>query len=77
MAGFILLLGAFRAQQASIVLALSGTLPNVIPILGGMIALGERLPQDSKLAASRLLAFSLTLGGAALLVRLTPTSVPR
>ena len=77
MAGFFLLLGAFRGKRASIVLALSGTLSNVVPILGGMIVLGERLPADPMLAASRLLAFSLTLGGAALLVRLNPTSVKR
>jgi drug/metabolite transporter (DMT)-like permease len=76
-AGFFLLLGAFRGKRASIVLALSGTLSNIVPILGGMFALGERLPADPKLAVSRLLAFSLTLGGAAMLVRLNPTSVKR
>ena len=77
MGGFFLLLGAFREKRASIVVALSGTLSNVVPILGGMIALGERLPADPDLAISRLLAFLLTLGGAALLVRLNPTSVKR
>jgi len=76
-AGFVLLLGAFRGQRASIVLALSATLSNIVPILGGMIVLGERLPWDPWLATSRLLAFSLTLGGAALLVHLNPTSVKR
>jgi len=73
MAGFFLLLGAFRGERASIVLALSATLSNVVPILGGMIALGEALPSDPRLATSRLLAFSLTLGGAALLLRFDPT----
>ena len=73
MAGFFLLLGAFRGERASIVLALSATLSNVVPILGGMIALGESLPSDPRLATSRLLAFSLTLGGAALLLRFDPT----
>jgi drug/metabolite transporter (DMT)-like permease len=73
MAGFFLLLGAFRGERASIVLALSATLSNVVPILGGMIALGEVLPSDPRLATSRLLAFSLTLGGAALLLRFDPT----
>jgi len=71
------LLGAFRGKRTSIVLALSGTLSNVIPILGGMIALRERLPPDPRMAASRLLAFCLILGGAELLVRLTLTSAPR
>ena len=73
MAGFFLLLGAFRGERASIVLALSATLSNVVPILCGMIALGEVLPSDPRLATSRLLAFSLTLGGAALLLRFEPT----
>ncbi len=66
-----------RDGPVTIVVALSGTISNVVPILGGMVALGERLPADPRLAASRLLAFSLTLGGAALLVRLSPTSVKR
>lgn len=77
MAGFFLLLGAFRGERASIVLALSATLSNVVPILGGMIALGEVLPSDPRLATSRLLAFSLTLGGAALLIHLNPSAAKR
>jgi hypothetical protein len=77
MAGFSLLLGAFRGNRASIVLALSGTLSNVIPILGGMVALGERLPPDLRVAPSRLLAFALTLGGTALLVRVTLAATGR
>ena len=77
MLGFFLLLVAFRGSRASIVVSLCGTLSNIVPILGGMIVLGERLPADPWMATSRLLAFSLTLGGAALLVRLNPTSVKR
>jgi len=77
MAGFSLLLGAFRGNRASIVLALSGTLSTVIPILGGMVALGERLPPDLRVAPSRLLAFALTLGGTALLVRVTLAATGR
>ncbi|MEK6661752.1 MAG: hypothetical protein AABY63_07720, partial [candidate division NC10 bacterium] len=77
MAGFFLLLSAFRRERASIVLALSATLSNVVPILGGMIALGEALPSDPRLATSRLLAFSLTLGGAALLLRFDPSVLDR
>ncbi|MGH7410638.1 MAG: EamA family transporter [Candidatus Methylomirabilis sp.] len=74
MVGFFLLLGAFRGGRASIVLALSATLSNVVPIVSGMIALGEQLPPDLWLATSRLLALLLTLGGAALLVRLNPSA---
>jgi len=77
MAGFFLLLGAFRGERASIVVALSATLSNVVPILAAMLALGERLPADPRLATSRLLAFSLTLGGAALLIRLNPSVLDR
>jgi len=74
MVGFFLLLGAFRGGRASIVVAVSATLSNVVPILSGMIALGEPLPANYWLAISRLLAFFLTLGGAALLVRLNPSA---
>jgi hypothetical protein len=74
MAGFFLLLGAFRGERASLVLALSATLSNVVPVVAGMIVLGEQLPSDPRLATSRLLAFSLTLGGAALLLRLNPSA---
>ena len=77
MAGFFLLLGAFRGERASVVLALSATLSNVVPILAAMLALGEQLPADPRLATSRLLAFSLTLGGAALLIRLNPSVLDR
>ena len=77
MAGFFLLLGAFRGERASIVVALSATLSNVVPILAAMLALGEQLPSDPRLATSRLLAFSLTLGGAALLIRFDPSSLKR
>jgi hypothetical protein len=77
MAGFFLLLSAFRGERASIVVALSATLSNIVPVLSGMIAFGESLPSDPRLATSRLLAFSLTLGGAALLLRFDPTSLRR
>lgn len=77
MAGFFLLLGGFRGERASIVVAVSATLSNVVPILAAMLALGEQLPADPRLATSRLLAFSLTLGGAALLIRLNPSVLDR
>ncbi len=77
MIGFALLLAAFREGRASIVVALSATLSNVVPILAAMLALGERLPADHWLATSRLLALVLTLGGAALLIRLRPSVLDR
>jgi len=77
MVGFALLLAAFHGGRASIVLALSATLSNVVPILAAMLALGESLPSDPRLATSRLLAFSLTLGGAALLLRFDPSAAKR
>jgi drug/metabolite transporter (DMT)-like permease len=75
--GFALLLAAFHGGRASIVLALSATLSNVVPILAAMLALGERLPVDNWLAIARLLALTLTLGGAALLIRLNPSVLDR
>ncbi|MGH7429963.1 MAG: EamA family transporter [Candidatus Methylomirabilaceae bacterium] len=77
LAGFVLLLAAFHGGRASIVLALSATLSNVVPILAAMLALGERLPVDRSLAVARLLALVLTLGGAALLIRLNPSALDR
>lgn len=77
MVGFALLLAAFHGGRASIVLALSATLSNVVPILAAMLALGERLPVDNWLAIARLLALALTLGGAALLLRFDPSSLKR
>jgi uncharacterized membrane protein len=75
--GFLLLLAAFRTGRASIVLALSATISNVVPIVAGMLALGEQLPPNRWLATSRLAAIALTLGGAALLVHLTPAIARR
>jgi hypothetical protein len=39
----------------------------MVPILGGMIAFGERLPPDPFAAAMRIAAFALTIGAGALL----------
>ena len=46
---------------------LSGALSNIVPIAGGMIAFGERLPAGSIAAAMRVGAFALTIAAGALL----------
>jgi len=46
---------------------LSGALSNIVPIAGGMIVFGERLPADSMSAAMRVGAFVLTIAAGALL----------
>jgi hypothetical protein len=46
---------------------LSGTLSNIVPIVGGMFVFGERLPADSVPAAMRVGAFVLTIAAGALL----------
>ena len=40
---------------------LSGALSNLVPIAGGMLAFGERLPADPIAATMRIAAFVLTI----------------
>jgi len=70
--GFVVLLNALRNARAGVVFTLSSTLSNVVPILGGMVAMGERLPESALPAALRITCLVLTLGGAAWLARFDP-----
>jgi uncharacterized membrane protein len=72
-AGFYVLLNALRQARAGVVFALSSTLSNVVPIVGAMVGMGERLPEDTLAAALRIAALLLTLGGAAALARFDPS----
>ncbi len=72
-AGFAVLLNALRDARAGVVFTLSSTLSNVVPILGGMVAMGERLPEGPVAAALRVASLVLTLGGAAYLARFDAT----
>ena len=70
--GFYVLLHALRDAQAGVVFTISSTLSNVVPILGAMLAMGERLPEGPGAAGLRVAALVLTLAGAAHLARFDP-----
>jgi uncharacterized membrane protein len=65
--GLVMLQNAFGRARGIIAMPLSSALSNVIPILGGLSAFGERLPAAPPAAAERLAAFALTIIAAALL----------
>lgn len=75
--GFLFLLMALRDARAGVVFTLSSTLSNVVPILGGMLVMGERLPEGAVSAVLRIASFILTLGGAAYLARFDPGARPQ
>ncbi|MGH7864332.1 MAG: hypothetical protein ACREQB_05040 [Candidatus Binataceae bacterium] len=78
-AGIVVQQNAFRAGRGIIVMPIASALSNVVPIVGGMIAFGEQLPEDPLAAATRIGAFTLTVVAAALLAAtrdLSETSVP-
>jgi drug/metabolite transporter (DMT)-like permease len=70
--GFWVLLHALRDTRSGIVFALSSTLSNVVPIVGAMASMGERLPEGSVAATLRVASLILTLAGAAYLARFEP-----
>jgi drug/metabolite transporter (DMT)-like permease len=59
--GLVLLQNSFHAARGIIVMPLSSACSNIVPILGGIIAFGERLPTAGGPAALRLAAFGLTI----------------
>jgi drug/metabolite transporter (DMT)-like permease len=65
--GIVMLQNSFHSTRAIIAMPLSGALSNIVPIIGGMIVFGERLPADSMAAAMRVGAFVLTIAAGALL----------
>ncbi len=65
--GLVALQNAFHRARGIIVMPLSSALSNVVPIAGGMVALGERLPAEPAAAAMRVGAFILTIAAGALL----------
>jgi uncharacterized membrane protein len=78
LAGLVMLQNAFHATRGIIAMTLSAALSNLVPIAGGMIAFGERLPPGHVAAALRVAAFLLTIVAAALLAGAheTPPSPP-
>jgi hypothetical protein len=65
--GMIMLQNSFHSARAIIAMPLSGALSNIVPIVGGMLVFGERLPTGSVSAAMRVGAFVLTIAAGALL----------
>jgi uncharacterized membrane protein len=65
--GIVMLQNSFHAARAIIAMPLSGALSNIVPIAGGMLVFGERLPDGSLAAAMRVTAFILTVAAGALL----------
>lgn len=61
LAGMVMLQNSFHQARAIITMPLSSALSNLVPIAGGMIAFGERLPNDPTAAAMRVCAFILTI----------------
>jgi drug/metabolite transporter (DMT)-like permease len=65
--GMIALQNAFHRGRGIIVMPLSSALSNLVPIFGGIVAFGERLPESTPAAAMRVGAFALTIASGALL----------
>jgi drug/metabolite transporter (DMT)-like permease len=65
--GMIALQNSFSSARGIIAMPLSSALSNIVPIVGGMIVFGERLPPESNAATMRVVAFILTVFGSALL----------
>ena len=61
LAGMVMLQNSFHQARGIITMPLSGALSNLVPIAGGMLAFGERLPSDPLAATMRVAAFILTI----------------
>ncbi len=67
-AGIVMLQNAFHAARGIVAMPLSSALANVVPIVGGVIAFGERVPAAPLAATLRVGSFVLTVAASALLV---------
>ena len=59
--GLVLLQNSFHWARGIIAMPLSSAISNLVPIAGGIVAFGERLPSDRIAAALRLASFALTI----------------
>jgi len=66
-AGFALMQVALQAGRGVVVVPIFATLSNLVPIIGGIVVYGERLPDHGAAAVLRPLSIVLALGGAAVL----------
>lgn len=60
-AGFVLLQNSFHWARGIIAMPLSSALSNLVPIVGGIVAFGEKLPSDTASALLRVGTFVLTI----------------
>jgi uncharacterized membrane protein len=60
-AGLVLLQNSFHWARGVIAMPLSSACSNLVPIVGGVLALGEGLPADATGATMRIGAFALTI----------------
>jgi|YelNatPaOPRAMG01_1025707.scaffolds.fasta_scaffold09757_3 uncharacterized membrane protein len=65
--GLVMLQNAFHELRGMIAMPLSSALSNVVPIVGGMVVFGERLPEEPAARAMRIGAFVLTVLAAVML----------
>ena len=65
--GLVMLQNAFHRARGIIAMPLSSALSNLVPIAGGMLAFGESLPAEPRLAAMRIAAFVMTIAGGLLI----------
>ena len=73
---FIMLQAALQRGMAVVVVPLVAGLSQLVPILGGMIALNEPFPESTALSAVRILAFVLILGATVVLSRRAEEAAP-
>jgi len=59
--GMVMLQNSFHQARGIITMPLSSALSNLVPIAGGMLAFGERLPANPIADAMRIAAFVLTI----------------
>ncbi len=59
--GMVMLQNSFHQARGIITMPLSSALSNLVPIIGGMLAFGERLPTNPIAATMRIAAFVLTI----------------
>jgi uncharacterized membrane protein len=64
--GLMMLQNSFHRARGIIAMPLSSAVSNLVPIAGGMIVFGERLPAEPLSAALRMAAFVMTIAGGVL-----------
>lgn len=74
--GFITMQAALQRGMAVVVVPIVAGLSQLVPILGGMVALNEPFPESPFLTAVRLTAFALILVGTVILSRRAEETTP-